>query len=325
MNTGNNVDRLAGMDHDGRVPVAVSSGNVPASLVVHDAQKSYGSVQALRRVSCRLHGNQVVGLIGANGSGKTTLVRALLGLHRLDHGSIRVAGHPPGSLPARRKVGAMLQDAAPPDALQVAELVGLFGGYYQDPLPLAEVLRMADLAALGKRRYGNLSGGERRRVQFALAIVGDPSIVILDEPTVHMDSESRTVFRNVVRDLRKRGKLIVLVSHDMADVEALADRVLVMHDGELVADDTVETIREMFGISRVVCRTKLDENAISRMENLISWKRDGRRVTLLTRSPDQVLRALLHVDPDASEMTMEVAPLEDAITAMVERFKEKEY
>lgn len=318
MHPGEQMAARAGAD-SGRS--AVDPAGAPVAIAIHDARKSYGTVQALRGLSGRLHARQMVGLIGANGSGKTTLVRALLGLHRLDHGSIQIGGHPPGSPPARHQIGAMLQDASPPDALRVGELVNLFRSYYRNPFPLADVLRMADLATLGKRRYGNLSGGERRRVQFALAIAGNPAIVILDEPTVHMDSGSRAVFRDVIRDLRAHGKLIVLISHDMADVEALADRVLVMHDGQLVADDTVGAIREMFGISRVVCRTALTEESIDRFEGVLSWARDGSRLSLLTRSPDQVLRALLREDAGASEMVVEAAPLEDAVTAMVARIK----
>jgi len=291
----------------------------PATLSIRDAHKAYGAVKALKGISCELAGGQVIALLGANGSGKTTLVRAIAGLHSLDEGAIAINGHAAGSIAARRGLGVMLQEASPPETLQVAELITLFRAYYPQPLPLAESIQMADLGALQQRRYGKLSGGERRRVQFALSICGNPGIIILDEPTVHMDGASRDTFRAGLDTLRRRGKLIVLVSHQMEEIEALADRVLVIHQGRLIGDGTMDSVRKRFGLSRISCNSALDAASVDALDGVTSWRREGSRLTLLTRDRDTALRALLQADSGADDLAVEPAPLEEAIAAMVQQ------
>jgi len=291
----------------------------PATLSVQDAHKSYGAVRALKGINCELTGGQVIALLGANGSGKTTLVRAIAGLHQLDQGTIAINGHAAGSIAARRGIGVMLQDASPPETLKVGELITLFRGYYDAPLALADTLRMADLTALEHRRYGKLSGGERRRVQFALSICGNPGMIILDEPTVHMDGASRDTFRASLHALRQQGKLIVLVSHQMEEIEALAGRVLVIHQGVLIGDGSMDEVRKRFGLSRITCRSTLEPAILDRLDEVVSWTRDDAQLTLLTRDRDRALRALLQADASASEVAVEPAPLDEAIAAMVQQ------
>jgi len=291
----------------------------PATLSVQDAHKSYGAVRALKGISCELTGGQVIALLGANGSGKTTLVRAIAGLHQLDQGTIAINGHAAGSIAARRGIGVMLQDASPPETLKVGELITLFRGYYDAPLALADTLRMADLTALEHRRYGKLSGGERRRVQFALSICGNPGMIVLDEPTVHMDGASRDTFRASLHELRQQGKLIVLVSHQMEEIEALAGRVLVIHQGVLIGDGSMDEVRKRFGLSRITCRSTLEPAILDRLDEVVSWTRDDAQLTLLTRDRDRALRALLQADASASEVAVEPAPLDEAIAAMVQQ------
>jgi len=294
-----------------------AAANPLATLSIRNAHKSYGAVQALKGIACELTGGQVVALLGANGSGKTTLVRAIAGLHQLDQGTMTINGHAAGTIAARRAIGVMLQDASPPETLQVDELITLLRSYYAAPLDLDEVLQMADLTALKHRRYGKLSGGERRRVQFALSICGNPDIIILDEPTVHMDGASRETFRASLHALRRSGKLIVLVSHQMQEIEALAGRVLVIHQGKLIGDDAMDAVRSQFGLSRITCTSTLDAAALDALDTVVSWKRDGTRLILLTRERDATLRAVLQADHQASELAVEPAPLDEAIAAMV--------
>jgi len=296
-----------------------SAAHHPAPLVIRGAHKSYGAVRALKGIGCELTGGQVVALLGANGSGKTTLVRAIAGLHQLDQGAITINGHAAGTIAARRAIGVMLQDASPPETLQVDELITLLRSYYAAPLDLDEVLQMADLTALKHRRYGKLSGGERRRVQFALSICGNPDIIILDEPTVHMDGASRDTFRASLHALRRSGKLIVLVSHQMEEIEALAERVLVIHQGKLIGDGAMDAVRSQFGLSRITCTSTLDAAVLDALDTVVSWKRDGTRLILLTRERDTALRAMLQADHQASDLAVEPAPLDEAIAAMVQQ------
>jgi ABC-2 type transport system ATP-binding protein len=229
------------------------------AVSVRNAVKRFGEVTALAGVGFDLRKGELVALLGPNGSGKTTLVNALLGLLRLDEGEVQVFGHSAGSADARACLGAMQQAASPPDSLRVGELIDLYRGYYGAPLPLDQIVAMADLSKLVDRRYGMLSGGEKRRVQFALAIGGDARIIVLDEPTTHMDHASREVFWNTIHSLRQQGKTVLLVTHQMEEIDALADRVLVISNGKVLQDTTVADIRRSFALSKISCVTSLDQ------------------------------------------------------------------
>lgn len=288
------------------------------AVSVRKAVKRFGEVTALADMGFDLREGELVALLGPNGSGKTTLVNALLGLLRLDQGEVWVFGHLAGSAKARAFLGAMQQSANPPDALRVGELIDLYRGYYDTPLPLDQIVAMADLSKLVGRRYDNLSGGEKRRVQFALAISGNTRIIVLDEPTVHMDHASRDVFWNTIHSLREQGKTILLVTHQMEEIDALADRVLLIAGGKVLQDTTVADIRRSFSLSKISCVTSLDHDFTAAMPAVSSVAKQGRRLTLLTSEGDTVVRAMMSSDPSLSELTVEQASLEDAISALLE-------
>src|SRR4030081_268553 len=218
-----------------------ATGDAVVELV--DAHKQFGSVEALRGVSLAVRPGELVGLLGPNGAGKTTAISLMLGLRRPSSGKALLFGLEPRDLRARSRIGVMLQESGVPLTLKVREVVDLFRTYYPEPLPTETVVEMAGLGEFQGSLVGKLSGGQRQRVYFALAICGDPAALFLDEPTVGLDTATRRSFWDQVRGFKRHGKSIVLTTHYLDEADALADRVVVIDHGLIVADDTPEAIR----------------------------------------------------------------------------------
>jgi ABC-2 type transport system ATP-binding protein len=274
--------------------------------------KTYGSVVAVRDVSLSLEAGRVTAILGPNGAGKTTVVRLLMGLTRPSHGRARLFGLDPSSLAARRRVGVMLQIAKVPETLTVREHVHLFCSYYPSPMPVADALAAADLAAVAGRRYGALSGGQQQRLQFALAICGNPDLLFLDEPTVGLDVESRRAFWLQIRRLAAEGRSIVLTTHYLEEADALADRVVMMRAGSIVADDAPQAIKARVASRRVRCVTSLPAAAIEAIAGVASVRRDGASVEILSSDAERVLKQLFARDPGLSGLEVSGAGLEEA-------------
>jgi len=215
--------------------------NTPAQFT--KVTKSYGAVEALRCLDLTIHPGETVALLGANGAGKTTTVRTLLGLVRPDSGEVRLFGRDPRDASARTRMGAVLQIARVPETLRVREHIHLFSSYYPDPMPIADVIEAAGLTGLEQRKYGDLSGGQQKRVLFALALCGDPDLLVLDEPTTGLDVEARRALWKQIRAFVARGKSVLLTTHYLAEAEALAHRVVVLDKGAVVAEGTPSEIK----------------------------------------------------------------------------------
>jgi len=210
-------------------------------LVVADGLvKRYGSRTVLDGVSLSVAGGELVALLGPNGAGKTTTVEIIEGYLRADAGRTRVLGVDPatGGPALRARVGLMLQDGGIDPRAQPRETLQQYGRFHAEPRGADELLDLVGLRAVARTRYRRLSGGERQRLGLALALVGRPEVVVLDEPTAGMDPEARAATRAIVTDLRDRGVAILLTSHDLTDVERLADRICIMDGGRIVASGT---------------------------------------------------------------------------------------
>ena len=215
------------------------------AIAVEGLRKSYGMVEAVRNVSFTVDEGEVCGLLGPNGAGKTTTVEILEGYRRRDAGTVSVLGVDPANAGRRlrERIGLVLQEAALPPQLNVIEVVDLFRGYYPRPRPTAEILELIGLQDKAKARVRTLSGGQQRRLDVGIGLVGDPELIFLDEPTTGFDPSARRNAWEMIRNLRALGKTILLTIHYMDEAQNLADRICVIASGEVVAQGTPQSLR----------------------------------------------------------------------------------
>ncbi len=283
------------------------------------ASKRYGQVAALDRLDLAVHAGEVLAVLGANGAGKTTALGLLTGRIGADAGVAELFGRDPRDPVARRGIGVMLQDGDLPDTLRVAEHVRLFSSYYPAPRHLDDTLALAGVSDLAGRSYGVLSGGQKRRVQFALAICGRPPLLFVDEPTVGLDGEARRGFGEVIRRLRAEGTAIVLTTHYLEEADALADRIVLMAGGRLLADDTPARIKALADGKRVLARSRLDAASLAAWPEADGVQARNGRLEVSTRQPEALLRRWLAADERLSDLEVRPLPLEDAVLALTAR------
>jgi ABC-2 type transport system ATP-binding protein len=274
--------------------------------------KRYGATLALDRVDLAARRGELLALLGPNGAGKTTAIALWLGLARPDSGAATLFGAAPGTLSVRRRVGVMLQSAGLPYTLKVAELLAQMRAAYPAPYPTDDCVRLTGLDGLLERRYDRLSGGQQRRVQFALAICGRPQLLFLDEPTVGLDVEAREALWQAIRGLVAQGCAVVLTTHYLEEAEALADRVAVLAQGRLVATGSVAEVRARVSHKRIRCVSTLDAGLVRAWPNVCQVRRDGGRIEVVTDAAEAVVRQLLFEDPALGELEVQRAGLAEA-------------
>jgi ABC-2 type transport system ATP-binding protein len=274
-------------------------------------------VHAVRGVDVTIDPGQTVALLGPNGAGKSTTIDMLLGLVRPDHGSVSLLGGPPSDAVDAGHVGAMLQVGALIRDVSVRELLTMMASLYPGPLKVGEVLELVGLAEIADRRTQKLSGGEAQRVRFAIALVSDPAVLILDEPTVGMDVEARRGFWVSVRAFAARGKTVIFATHYLEEADAYADRVVLMAHGRVVADGPTSEIRARVG-RRTIRATlpEVDADALSLLPGVAAAERRGDAVVLSCSDSDAAIRALLEAHPDARDIEIAVAGLEEAFVQL---------
>jgi ABC-2 type transport system ATP-binding protein len=299
-----------------------SSGNAapparaPAVATLRGARKAYGPVTALQAIDLTVHAGEVLAVLGPNGAGKSTALGLLTGRLAPDAGEARVFGLDPRDDAARRRIGVMQQEARLPETLTVAELVALWSGYYPDPRPVAETLALAGLADLARRRYQALSGGQQRRVQFALAICGRAPLLFVDEPTTGLDIDARRAFWGVLRGLRDAGTSLVLTTHYLEEADALADRIVLIGGGRVLAEDTPAGLKARTTGSRVAARTALAAAELAGWPEVDAVESAGGRLVMRSRAPDALVRRLLAADPTCAELEVSALSLEEAFVAL---------
>ena len=304
-----------------QVERAPESGVIVASLeAVH---KNYGNIRALRAVDFRVHAGQVVALLGPNGAGKTTAVKLLLGLSQPTAGKVRVFGGDPTNPANRMRTGAMLQVGRVPETLRVREHIDLFSSYYTKPMAAAEVLAAVGLEKLSDRKFGDLSGGQKQRVLFALAICGDPDLLFLDEPTVGLDVEARRMLWDEIRRMVERGKTVLLTPHYLQEADALADRVAVISQGEIIAQGTPNEIKAETRGKRIRCITSLSVATLRQMAGVTEVKEDRESVEIHAVEAEPVVRQLLARDAQLSGLEITSAGLEEAFIALTQESTRK--
>jgi|HubBroStandDraft_6_1064221.scaffolds.fasta_scaffold14879_3 ABC-2 type transport system ATP-binding protein len=280
--------------------------------------KNYDNIKALRDVDFRVCAGEVVALLGPNGAGKTTAVKLLLGLLQPNSGKVRVLGGDPTNPQNRMRTGAMLQVGRVPETLRVREHIDLFSSYYAKPMPLAEVLSAAGLEKISDRKFGDLSGGQKQRVLFALAICGDPDLIFLDEPTVGLDVEARRLLWDEIRHMVQRGKTVLLTTHYLQEADALADRVAVINQGEIIAQGTPTEIKTKTSGKRIRCITSLSTDSLRQLPGVTEVKDDREAVEIHAREAEPVVRELLARDSTVSGLEINSAGLEEAFLALTQ-------
>jgi ABC-2 type transport system ATP-binding protein len=276
--------------------------------------RRYGTLTAVDNLSLGVERGQTVALLGPNGAGKTTTVELLLGLGKPDRGVVRLFGGPSADAVRRGWVGAMLQDAGLPQGAKVAELIGLIGGLYPQPLSLADVLRLADLEDVAGRQVQRLSGGQRQRVRLALALAGNPELLVLDEPTAALDVEARRAFWDRMGGVVAAGRTVLFATHRLEEADTVADRVVVIAAGRLVADGTPEQVKaQAAGRGAVrVAADGLPPQVLEGLPGVEAVQADRGRLTLHTSDPDATVRALLQTAPHAQGLEVTPAGMEQA-------------
>ena len=281
---------------------------------LRDVEKKFGAVAALRGVSLAVGAGEVVALLGANGAGKTTAIEVLLGLRRPGRGEARLMGRTPREVAARRRIGVTPQESAFPPNLRVREVVDFVCAHYEAPGAAGDAIERFGLAGVADRRTGGLSGGERRRLAVALAFVGRPVLMFLDEPTVGLDVMSRREIWRQARAYVAGGGTLLLTTHYLEEAEALASRIVLIDRGRIRFSGGVEDVRARLGVRRVAFRA----DRLPPLPGVVEHRENEGHFELLVRDSDAAVRALAASDTGFSDLSVTGVPLEDAVIALLE-------
>jgi ABC-type multidrug transport system ATPase subunit/peptidoglycan/LPS O-acetylase OafA/YrhL len=279
-------------------------------------RKHYGSVVALAGLDLDLHRGELLAVLGPNGAGKSTAIALWLGLLEPDDGNVRLFGGSPLDVDRRRHIGVMMQDVGLTPELRVRELIELTAGYYANPLSTDQTLELTRLTSLADRSYAKLSTGQKRQVQFALAICGRPSLLFLDEPTVGLDVDARAKMWRTIRELIAQGCSIVLTTHYLEEAEALADRVAVLANGRLIASGSVAEIRSVVARKHISCTTRLSLDDVCAWPDVVGAQYDMNRLLITAIDAEPVVRRLLQADAHLSDLEVRKAGLAEAFTEL---------
>ena len=288
-----------------------------AAVGLRGLHKRYGEIHAVDGMDLMIAPGEVVALLGPNGAGKSTTVDTLLGLTKPDAGEVSIFGQKPREAVRAGAVGAMLQGGALLDEATVAESVGLIAALHSKPLPVAEALRRAGVDDIAGRRCSKLSGGQKQRVRFALALVCDPDLLVLDEPTVAMDVETRRAFWAAMREYTASGRTVLFATHYLEEAEEFADRVVLLRAGKVVADGSVAQVRAAASgrtLRAVVPAAGLA--ALTALPGVTSAELRADRAVLACSDSDTALRALLAHFPQIHDIEITSVGLEDAFLAL---------
>jgi ABC-2 type transport system ATP-binding protein len=291
---------------------------------LENVSKKYGAVTALNDLNLSVNQGEILALLGPNGAGKTTAVSLWLNLLSPDSGVVQLFGQPANARSARLRVGVMMQAAELPDTLKVAELITLTQCYYARPRELAELCAMAGIADLLQRPYGKLSGGQQRRVQFALAICAHVEMLFLDEPTTGLDIDAREAMWASLRLLVSQGVAVVLTTHYLEEAEALANRVVVIAQGHVIAQGSVDAIRARVAVRSVACVTTTSVDTVRTWAEVESATMDGATLKIQTRNAEAVTRLLLNADANLSQLEITRAGLAEAFVQLTKTPQNKE-
>ncbi|MFD8004158.1 ABC transporter ATP-binding protein [Streptomyces mirabilis] len=294
-------------------------GTTQAVLTAEGLRYRYGETVALDDVDLRVDPGECVALLGPNGAGKSTLVAIAVGLLVPQHGTVRILGGDPRRAATRRRLGVAQQTLGFPNTLTVNELVS--GAAVRGGLRAAAagpILAELGLTELAPRRVSKLSGGQKQRVQLAMALVTEPTLLVLDEPTVGLDTAARRHFWQILAHRRAQGAAVLVTTHLIEESAAVADRVVVLDRGRILADAPPQELVSRLPDRTVTAKTGMGQAELERLPGVLSVKQEHDLVKIQTRSPEDLLRVLLDRDPALSELRVQDAGLEEAVVALTD-------
>jgi ABC-2 type transport system ATP-binding protein len=291
----------------------------PFAIEIQRLRRYYGSVRAVDGVDLTVRRGEVVALLGPNGAGKTTTLDTLLGLSTPDSGRVALFGVAPKAAIATGRVGAVLQSGELLSGVTVRELLSAMRALQPRPAPLTEVVGAAGVGDLLNRRVDKLSGGQAQRVRFGLALVGNPDLLVLDEPTAGLDTAARRAFWTAVRGYAAAGRTVLFSTHYLEEADEVADRIVLIAGGTVVADGPTTEIRAV-AAARVIRVTLpgVSEDELRLLPGVSTVDIHGASVTLRSAESDTTLRTLLTMYPKARDIEVAAAPLADAVLALTE-------
>lgn len=283
-----------------------------------DVKKRFGKTVALDGLDLQVRPGELFSVLGPNGAGKSTAISLLLGLLRPDAGAAHLFGQSPFRIEPRRQIGVMMQEVTLAPELLVREHIALVASYYPGPFSPAEAMELTNISSLASRPYGKLSAGQKRQVQFAMAVCGRPKLLFLDEPSVGLDIRAREMMWATLRRLVGNGSSIVLTTHYLEEAESLSNRVAVLNKGRLIASGTVNEIRALVVRKHITCSTALPPDQIAAWPDVESVTRDQQRLQISTSNSEAVVRRLLAADSNLQELEVRRAGLAEAFTELTQ-------
>ncbi|MFC4556232.1 ABC transporter ATP-binding protein [Georgenia faecalis] len=307
--------RRAARPRPATAPAAPAGGTTPTVIEARALRRTFGDVVALAGADLTVRAGELVGLLGPNGAGKSTLLNLVSGLRRPTSGTVRLFGADPRGPGSRLRLGTTPQGTGLPPTLRVGEVVDFVAGHYPDAVPTGELLDRFGLSALARKQTGGLSGGQQRRLAVALAFVGRPHLVLLDEPTTGLDVGARQELWSAIREYHADGGTVLLTSHYLEEVQALAERVVVIDGGHVLADDSLDAVLDRVALHRVVVTTP--DDAVDHLPGIVRAERVGERRELYTADADAFVRDLVRSGVAFRDLEVRGASLEEAFEQMV--------
>ncbi|MGW6705517.1 ABC transporter ATP-binding protein [Streptomyces sp. NPDC054956] len=315
MNTTTATQPSAATEH------GAGSGGDSAVVSFRNVTKSYGPVRAVDGLTLDLHPGETVALLGPNGAGKSSTLDLLLGLRPADSGTVELFGTTPREAITAGRVGAMLQTGGLMEDVTVRELVALTCALHPRPYPVDRVLALAGVSDIAGRMVNKLSGGQEQRVRFALATAGHNDLIVLDEPTTGMDVTARQAFWATMREQAAQGRTVLFATHYLEEADAIADRVLVLQKGRLLADGTAAEIKAKAGARRIafdLTEGTVDERALRELPHLTGFERHGDTVRLQSSDADATVHAVYALGAYPRNLEVAGLGLEQAFLALTE-------
>lgn len=285
---------------------------------VQKVTRKFGEITALSEVDLEIDSGRIVGLLGPNGAGKTTLLSLIQGLRRPTSGTVRLFGEDPTNYRSRQKLGSTPQETALPATLRVGEVIDLVGAHFADRISREALAKEFGLSDLLRRQTGSLSGGQKRRLSVALAFCGKPRLVLLDEPTTGLDVDARRALWEAVRRQNEAGSTVVVTSHYLEEIEALADRVIVIGEGRVLADDRLRAVLAKVGLTMIRLNSPKPLEVAKLRGVVKSRQEDDGSYTYFASDADAVVTELIRAKIPFKDLSVRGASLEEAFLTLTD-------